>query len=164
MAEQDQQSKPVVRFFSAVDASKVEEPAFVISIGSPGDWYAFACDHHKVLRLEFDDVEGFVGSDGFRVFSHIEAKQIHDFVKSCDGADILVHCQAGMSRSAAVAKFISDKRGYSLDLSPPCLGTEAYYNRHVYGTLNLADADSLSSYYAELELADRLRGKPLESK
>ena len=149
-----------VTFLSAVGASKVGEPSNVISIGSKGDWYAFACEHKRVLRLEFDDVEGFVGSDGFSVFSHVEARKIHAFVAECAGEPILVHCQAGMSRSAAVAKFLSDKRGYTLDLSPPCFGIVNYYNRHVYGTLNLADADSLSAYYAEMELADRLRGEP----
>ncbi|WP_206445483.1 hypothetical protein [Pseudomonas aeruginosa] len=58
-----------VTFLSAVDASKVEIPSNVISIGSKGDWYDFACDHKRVLRLEFDDVDGYLGSDGFRVFS-----------------------------------------------------------------------------------------------
>ncbi|HHM7274529.1 TPA: hypothetical protein ACRNPD_003550 [Pseudomonas aeruginosa] len=152
-----------VTFLSAVDASKVEIPSNVISIGSKGDWYAFACDHKRVLRMEFDDVDGYVGSDGFRVFSHIDAKQIHDFVNECGDESIIVHCQAGMSRSAAVAKFLADKRGYTLNLSKPCLGTTQFYNRHVYGTLNLNDAESMSAYYAEMELADRLRGHPKES-
>lgn len=151
---------PSVTFLSAADASKVGSPTNVISVGSKGDWYDFACEHKRVLRLEFDDVEGFVGSTGFDVFSHVEAKKIHRFVSECVGESILVHCFAGMSRSAAIAKYISDKNGYALDLSPPCLGTVQHYNRHVYGTLNLADADSLSNYYAELELADRLRGEP----
>lgn len=147
-----------VTFLSALDASKVVEPTNVISIGSKGDWYAFACEHKRVLRLEFDDVEGFVGSDGFTVFSHIEARQIHAFIEQCAGEPIIVHCQAGMSRSAAVAKFIADKRWYTLDMSPPCLGTDRFYNRHVYRALNLQDAGSLSAYYAEMELADRVRG------
>ncbi|HCE6294525.1 TPA: hypothetical protein NL052_003320, partial [Pseudomonas aeruginosa] len=55
------------------------------------------------------------------------------------------------------------KRGYTLNLSKPCLGTTQFYNRHVYGTLNLNDAESMSAYYAEMELADRLRGHPKES-
>lgn len=150
----------IVTFLSAVDASHIGEPTNVISIGSKGDWYAFACEHKRVLRLEFDDVEGFVGSDGYDVFTHVDARKVHEFVSQCGGEPIVVHCQAGMSRSAAVAKFISDKRGYTLDLSPPCLGTIDHYNRHVYGALNLADADSLSNYYAEMELSDRLRGEP----
>ncbi|MDY1450888.1 hypothetical protein SOK13_34450, partial [Pseudomonas aeruginosa] len=86
-----------VTFLSAVDASRIETPSNVISIGSKGDWYAFACDHKRVLRLEFDDVDGYLGSDGFRVFSHIDAKKIHDFVNECGDEPIIVHCQAGMS-------------------------------------------------------------------
>lgn len=31
-----------VTFLSAVDASRIETPSNVISIGSKGDWYAFA--------------------------------------------------------------------------------------------------------------------------
>lgn len=88
----------------------------------------------------------------------------HPAVEQAGGDEpIIVHCQAGMSRSAAVAKFLADKRGYTLNLSKPCLGTTQFYNRHVYGTLNLNDAESMSAYYAELELADRLRGHPKES-
>ncbi|WP_426757504.1 hypothetical protein [Pseudomonas aeruginosa] len=60
-------------------------------------------------------------------------------------------------------QFLADKRGYTLNLSKPCLGTTQFYNRHVYGTLNLNDAESMSAYYAEMELADRLRGHPKES-
>ncbi|WP_313453459.1 hypothetical protein [Stutzerimonas nitrititolerans] len=151
-----------VTFVPAIEASQIKTPTNVISIGSPGDLYYFACIHKRVLRLEFDDVEGFVGSDGHTVFSHIEANKVHAFVAECKGEPILVHCQAGMSRSAAVAKYLADKRGYQLVLSPPCIGTVDLYNRHVYGTLNLADADCMSRYYAEMELADRLRGEPLE--
>lgn len=146
-----------VKFYSAVDASKVEVPTNLISIGSAGDWWAVGCEHKDLLRVEFDDVEGFVGSDGFDVFTHTMAGKIQDFAKKHADEDILVHCQAGMSRSAAVAKWISEKHGHELDLSPPCLGTDRYYNRHVYGTLRLKDADNLSAYFAELELADRVR-------
>ena len=155
---------PEITFLSAVEASKVETPSNVISIGSPGDWYAFACDHKRVLRLEFDDVEGFVGSDGFQVFNHLDAKKIHEFVTQCGDESIIVHCQAGMSRSAAVAKFLADKLGYTLNLSKPCIGHTQFYNRHVYGTLNINDADSMSAYYVEMELADRLRGEPFRNK
>jgi predicted protein tyrosine phosphatase len=146
-----------VKFYSAVDASKVSEPTNLISIGSAGDWWAVGCEHKDLLRVEFDDVEGFVGSNGFDVFTHVMAGKIQEFAKKHAEEDILVHCQAGMSRSAAVAKWISEKHGHELDLSPPCLGTDRHYNRHVYGTLRMKDADNMSAYYAELELADRLR-------
>lgn len=147
-----------VKFYSAMDASKVDEPGNVISIGSKGDWFDFACEHLDVLRIEFDDVEGFVGSDGLDVFHHGQAAQIQAFANKHADESILVHCQAGMSRSAAVAKWISEKHGHLMDLSPPCIGSDRFYNRHVYGTLRMKDADNLSAYYAELELADRLRG------
>ncbi|WP_219642942.1 hypothetical protein, partial [Pseudomonas aeruginosa] len=63
----------------------------------------------------------------------------------------------------AVATFLPDTCGYPLILSNHCLVTTQCDNRHVYGTLNLNDAESMSAYYAEMELADRLRGHPKES-
>jgi len=150
-----------VTFLSQADAQHLLADTNVISIRGPHDPAPIFIAAHNVLALEFDDVEGYVGSDGFSVFDHRQAKQVVAFIQGLNGADLVVHCQAGMSRSAAVAKFAADHMGYQLDLSKPCIGTTAYYNRHVYGTLNLTRADSLSSYYAEMELADRLRGGPI---
>lgn len=144
-----------VTFFSKADAEKYLTPTNVISIGPKGSVANFICQHKRVLTLEFDDVIGFVGSNDFDVFDITMANRIVDFVQKCQGEDILVHCEAGMSRSAAVADFISVTYGYTLDLSPPCFGTTMYKNSHVYDTLRGVVTQSLASYYADLEAKDR---------
>jgi len=138
-------------------ASKIDQPTNMISIGSPGDWYEFACEHKRVLRLVFDDVDGFVGSDGLKPFTLDQARELIDFVETCGDEPVTVHCMAGMSRSAAVARFMMTNFGHKLLLDPPCIGHTTYLNRHVYSTLEGADGGSLVAYYAELELADRMR-------
>ena len=147
-----------VTFYSAQDASIVDDPRNVISIGSPGDERVFACEHKRLHVVDFDDVEGFVGSDGLHPFTLEQAREILAFVDQCGDEPILVHCQAGMSRSAAVALFLAREKGYLLDVKPPCIGHTQYHNRHVYDTLHGAAGGSLAAYYAELELADRMRG------
>ena len=149
-----------VTFLSQNLAESLVGPVNMISVVGHGDPEPDFRAEHNLLAMQFDDVEGFIGSGGFKVFSHIEARRIIEFVTSLDGAPLVVHCQAGMSRSAAIAKFCADFMGYKLDLRKPCIGTLDFYNRHVYGTLNMTRADNLKSYYAELELLDRLNGVP----
>lgn len=60
-----------------------------------------------VLRLEFADTENVDDPFGF---NPLQAMQIDDFVEQAAGRGaigILVHCHAGISRSAAVAKWIA---------------------------------------------------------
>lgn len=103
----------------------------IISISEP-DYYPANLQPgwHSVLRLEFDDIVE--TRDPYVLFTHQQARVIIEFVRechirSCEG--ILVHCKAGVSRSAAVAKWVSEKHhlafpaGYDL------------YNRHVYAVL-----------------------------
>lgn len=147
-----------VKFISQADACSLANPVNMISIRCSCDQDPIFLADHNVIRLVFDDVEGFIGSREFEVFSHIQARKIIDFISGLAGADFVVHCQAGMSRSAAVAKYAAEYMGYELDLCKPCIGTTEFYNRHVYGTLNLTRTDNLASYYAEMELADRMTG------
>lgn len=145
-------------FLSQIAAEQLREPSNIISITDDADRAEFSVEHKRILRLQFDDVDGYVGSDGLTVFSLDQARRIHEFVNECYGEDIVVHCHAGMSRSAAVAKFIADKREYRLDMRAPCIGTSAYYNRHVYKTLNALYGDSLAAYYADVEQQQRMNG------
>jgi predicted protein tyrosine phosphatase len=83
-----------------------------------------------ILRLEFDDITA--PQEPYVLFSAQQAREIIEFVQRCNDEKlegILVHCRAGISRSAAVAKWVSDK--YNLAFP------ENYdqYNLHVYQVL-----------------------------
>jgi len=103
----------------------------VISITRPidaeprlaGGWF-------DVLRLKFDDVDG--AHEGSREFSKEQAEQVVSYVRRvAPSVDcILVHCHAGLSRSAAVAKFIAESQGLAFPEH------YAVYNRFVYRSLN----------------------------
>ena len=85
----------------------------------------------SILSLRFEDTHD--GSDEFR-FSERDALRIWDFVERIRDQqhDLVVHCEAGMSRSAGIAV------GLTTCLLP---GQEAWYfehyvpNRHVAGLL-----------------------------
>ena len=102
-----------------------------ISISEP-DWYPANLKQgwHDILRLEFHDIDQY--AEPYVLFDQQQARDIIRFVGNCHdgGVDgIVVHCKAGISRSAAVAKWIADcynlafPDGYSL------------YNKHVYRVL-----------------------------
>ncbi|WP_283742988.1 hypothetical protein [Sideroxydans sp. CL21] len=82
-----------------------------------------------VLRLKFDDISE-INHDGYVRMGELQARAVIEFVqrmnedKRCEG--ILVHCWAGVSRSAAVAKWISER--YRLSFPKDY----AYANQHVY--------------------------------
>jgi predicted protein tyrosine phosphatase len=102
-----------------------------ISISEP-DYYPANLKEgwFDVLRLEFHDVNSAVGE--YTVFSEEDALRIIEFVRKaqenlCEG--ILVHCHAGISRSAAVAKWIAEQ--YNL----PFNHNYELYNKMIYRTL-----------------------------
>ena len=97
----------------------------LISITSPGDTHARLPDGWAaVLRLEFDDVTPpfpiliRTGTQAPEIvpFDTSLAAQILAFVEALPSHvdRILVHCKAGVSRSPAVAQFLAEKYGYSL--------------------------------------------------
>jgi predicted protein tyrosine phosphatase len=96
-----------------------------------------------VLRLQFDDVDPGHMNPGqtryYRLFNNDDAIAILKFLKKHqdDTVDALVHCEAGISRSAAVSKFIA----HIYNLSFP----EQYsiYNKHVFSTLLRVHGESL---------------------
>jgi hypothetical protein len=115
-----------------------------------------------VLRLEYDDRDpGLMNAADvkhYRLFNEDDAVKILKFLKQHqdDTLHAICHCEAGISRSAAVAKFIA--RIYNLDFPP----SYDVYNRHVFSTLLRVYGTSL---YGEGPLAvEDLPGLKGESK
>jgi len=122
-----------VLFASQAEAEKLAGLSdwIVISITGPADPPAALKEGWgDILRLSFDDID--FAQDDMRPISAEDATRLVQFVrKYADTVDgVLVHCLAGISRSAAVAKFIAEK--YQL----PFPDAYASYNRLVYRTLN----------------------------
>ncbi|BBE51986.1 hypothetical protein OYT1_ch2473 [Ferriphaselus amnicola] len=71
---------------------------------------------HGLLRLVFDDVDVEIEGGEYLPISEVQAQELVDFVirevESGEVTGILVHCGAGISRSAAVARWIS--KSYAL--------------------------------------------------
>lgn len=72
----------------------------------------FKKNHSNVLNLEFDDLEEDREYNGhlFKALSEAQTNEIYNFIK--DGIEngvtcFKIHCRAGVSRSRAVAEFIS---------------------------------------------------------
>lgn len=104
----------------------------------------------KILRLEFHDADGsgrsidsriagVVDKNQLSLFTEVQAVEILQFLRTHqdEHTHAIVHCEGGISRSAAVSKFIAQiynlefPEGYSL------------YNRHVYSTLLKVHGSSL---------------------
>lgn len=113
----------------------------------------------KILRLEFHDADGsgrsidsriaaIVDSNQLSLFTEQQAIEILDFLKLHQDThtNVIVHCEGGISRSAAVSKFIAQI--YNLDFP------EGYslYNRHVYSTLLRVHGGSTNNFLRADEL------------
>lgn len=102
----------------------------VISITTPGDGEAELHDGWvAVMRLAFDDVDAPEGADV--AFDALMARDIVLWVFAHkDEIDMLiVHCDAGISRSAAVAKWVAETFGLPFPEGYPL------YNKRVYRML-----------------------------
>lgn len=100
---------------------------------------------HDVLRLSFHDIlPSTPDPDGaYNLMRDEDAKAIVDFVRqvapSVDG--IIVHCRAGISRSAAVAKWICGE--YQI----PFNAKYSKYNEFIYRMILLAETENPSPEY-----------------
>ena len=103
----------------------------VISITSPDAYPANLHDGwERVLRIEFDDITK--PEIPFAIFTDQQARDVIEFVAQCSKSGvegILVHCLIGVSRSAAIAKWIAGN--YQL----PFPANYDRYNMHVYQVL-----------------------------
>lgn len=106
---------------------------------------------HDVLRLEFHDITAdTMDVEGiYTLMSDADAQAIVAFVKKVapEVEGIIVHCRAGISRSAAVAKWICGE--YKI----PFNAKYDRYNDYVYRLMVLAAAGSSDSEASEEYLA-----------
>jgi predicted protein tyrosine phosphatase len=134
-----------VKFVSRTHAESTSGIAdcAVISITEPSSFLGLADlkgGWFEVLRLEFDDVDPATCFDETDKFMSIhQAHVIAAFVDSVapNVSSIMVHCKAGVSRSAAVAKWIAER--YEL----PFDHHYKYYSRHVYKLLSSNSLETL---------------------
>lgn len=93
-------------FISIIDSESVQE-----YFEYTEHW--FKRNHPNVLNLEFDDVEK--DAEISHVITESQAKKIVDFIEANLGKQIFVHCQAGISRSGAVCRYIMSNYDYYKD-------------------------------------------------
>lgn len=95
---------------------------------------------HAVHRITFHDIDPNHSSGEMEEFlecmTEDQAKAIADFVReiASEVEGVLVHCNAGVSRSAAVAKWIAEQYALPFNLRYD------KYNPHVYRMLRQATA------------------------
>lgn len=138
-----------LRFASREEAEAAQPDLHlaVISITNPEQKLAeIGSGWFDVLRLQFHDIDlnrpisAHLRADLLRRYqpmSEEQAAEVVQFVARMVAAKVvgfLVHCEMGVSRSAAVAKWIADR--YKL---PPLGPAVQRHNRHVYQLLVEAD-------------------------
>jgi len=101
-----------ISFLAQYEAERLHPKKFknaaIISITSPGNGVYLDEHWNHLLAVEFDDIVA--EKKGYRLFDKVMALQILNFVEDVNRDDLtlIVHCWAGVSRSRAVAKAISE--------------------------------------------------------
>ncbi len=92
------------------------------------------------LKLEFDDVvDPIVGMD-VTIFDERMAKELLAFIDKNKGRDFVIHCDAGISRSVAVASFMKDAYEYDMELFE--IGSDQFRNIRIVNLLRRARFES----------------------
>jgi len=89
----------------------------IISItgGEPSDKHYFKRSHANVLNISFYDIDEAVEISGVKhePITVEQARRIIDFIEVNQNKNYIIHCVAGVSRSGAVAQFITDFYGWA---------------------------------------------------
>jgi predicted protein tyrosine phosphatase len=127
-----QHSKPVIYVRSRLEAERVlpGPDEVCISITNPRQAPAVLDGWRDVLRLGFHDVEGPAGH--YREMSVEHASQVLAFARKHRGRSMLISCEFGASRSAAVALFLASWLNRPLD------GDDELANQWVLQTMAVA--------------------------
>jgi predicted protein tyrosine phosphatase len=109
---------------------------------------------HSGIMMIFDDID--YPLPGFQMISPEHCREIIDYVTELhrlpQPITLIVHCFAGISRSAAVAKWVND--AFELDL--PQYHERFFHNTHVYSELVKAQWGSIinTGMNSDTELTD----------
>lgn len=122
------------------DIENIDEPTLIISISSTDDKLPLIMNKARnenirhIEYLQFDDIDTAESVHGLRPMSDEDAERIVDaFLQYVDEiSQIIVHCDAGYSRSPAVAAALAKALGES---DEEFFGHDFCMNNHVYSTL-----------------------------
>lgn len=130
---------PKVTYLPAAFAIELTTPTNVIALYDPRNNYTYAVEHKNLLVIKFNDDEHYTPPAGSPVATIDAARRIIAFLQKVGHEDIVVHCEMGISRSAAVAEFISCFLGWELDTSVKgCTNGFQFANRKLAGLLGAA--------------------------
>jgi predicted protein tyrosine phosphatase len=104
----------------------------MISLTDPGSRLAtLRKGWGAVLKLRFHDIDK--QWQNYVMMSVDQARELLEWVEKNEEklTGIVVHCEAGISRSAAVAKFLQERHGLPVDESDV-----RFHNKHVYKLLS----------------------------
>lgn len=117
---------------SAIKETGLTFPHVMISITEPDRIIEFKENEFRkdILRLQFDDID--IPTEPYQLFTKEQAIEIFEFFdKNKDIKDFVIHCYAGLSRSAAVCAALA--KIYN--------GNDSWYfskripNKYVYRTM-----------------------------
>lgn len=123
------------RFYSRQVVQDLDTPHNIISIGERSDGWKLHDCQTNIIRLLFDDIQEYL-EERYHLFSEEQALAIIQWLQTIpDDSLVIVHCEGGIARSAAVVRFMIDKMGYELDPDRFCKGNFSLMNVFVYDTL-----------------------------
>lgn len=137
-----------------------EPTTALISISCPNDPAPLKEGWGALLRLEFDDMGATPVPEikdlrtgtvrRFVSFTKEQAQTLIDFIDGLPSGitRVYVHCDAGISRSAAVARFVSQKLGCLL------VGDDRFANAHVLATLHKVNRSWSQMFGGELNMSE----------
>lgn len=136
-----------VDFISRVKAESLpaRDDLAVISISEPeADPAILSCQEDMILRLAFHDVDpGAETANSWTLFDPSHADRVMRFVRRIHAdpqdVDLVIHCRAGISRSAALALFVAADTGCEFPRKP----FAGLANQHILTTLENITGASL---------------------
>lgn len=122
------------------DTENIDEPTLIISISSTNDKLPLIINEagnesiRHIVYLQFDDIDTAESVHGLKPMSNEDAERVVDALLQCvdEISQIIVHCDAGYSRSPAVAAALAKAIGES---DEEFFGHDYCVNNHVYTTL-----------------------------